>query len=344
MDNFYQKFLLKVLAEKINKKLIDNGKSAIETDDAEAVFSNIDVLYNDIPKMEFGSPTGEVYRYLNKEDKVTALRIISPTASLTSDAKWDYIYPDEGQDKGKKIPVIRGYAKLLFDRNDINPVAEYRKIWEIEELLGKPLSQSDMKERANVESLARGLCETRCLSRFGIGEWFTESDPEKDYADKINTSGDISVCFPDTPKENTSEDVNTTLNVNVDESSIQMEIPFTVATPANEPIKEEAPKKTTRKTKAKEEAEKAPTTPQPKADEISITLEEAREIKATVGLAKSKGYTLGHIADDERMKITNLRYIYANSHNALEKAAIKKIALNDDVIKASFDQGGIPLD
>lgn len=355
-QNLYQNFLVKVLGEKINAKLSAQGKTKIDSSDAMAVMMNIDALYNEGDILEFGAPTGEKFRYLSKEDKSLLLRIIAPTAYVDSNCEWTEM---TDADNKPAVKVLKSWAYVFYDRADNKPVAKYQKVWTLNRLLGKGYAQTTLEERANAEALARGLCETRALSKFGLGGWFgSEKDPEAQLIDNDNELGgnNITVVMPEQaiPAPTTAPVLSDMLSGD----EIPDEVPFeAVVKPLNPPVTDEAPKaedvsieekpKRTRKPKTTEQAQ----TPEPIATaadeaadgELDLTLSEARQIKATVGLAASKGFTLGDIADDEKMKRGNLRYIYTHSHNAREKAAIKVLAKNDTVIMASFDEGGISL-
>ena len=363
---FYQKFLTKMLGEKVNTKLLALGKEKIDVTNIDTVFSNLDVLFEEVDKLEFGQPTGEKYRYLAKEDKMMVLRLISLTASIDTTAVWKTVKPDTGVEGGQEIPVIEACASLYFDRNDTKPVSVYRKTWTVEKLLGGPIANTSIEDRANAENLARGLCETRCLTKFGIGAWFGDTDPETEYAKMGNAEGSIAeISLPVAPTTAPSpvevteskeaeipfetqmsfDMIVPTGNVEPKEEADVTTEPVIAETEATEPAPE-APKKRARKPKtatvteqASEEAEDAVSTAT-----ISLSLDEARSVKATVGIAQTKGYTLGQIADDERMKRTNLKYIYAHSHSAKEKEAIRLLARNDEEIKQSFVEGGISLD
>ena len=352
--NLYQNFLVKVLGEKINSKLAARGKNQIDTSDAMAVMMNIDALYNEGDILEFGAPTGEKFRYLSKEDKNLLLRIIAPTAYVDSNCEWTEM---TDADNKPAVKVLKSWAYVYYDRADAKPVAKYQKVWTLQRLLGKDFAATTLEERANAEALARGLCETRVLSRFGLGGWFgAEKDPEAQLIDNDNELGgnNITVVMPkeDAPAPEPAT-APPTFSDMLPGDNVPDEVPFETvvnppvadAAPVAEVKPEEKPKRTRKtKTEAPVEAaapENTPDAPQDAA--ITLTLDEAREVKATVGLAASKGFTLGNIADDEKMKRGNLRYIYTHSHNPREKAAIKVLALNDTVIKASFDEGGISL-
>lgn len=352
--NEYQKFLVKMLGTKINSILEKAGKDKINDSDPVEVMSNMDKLYKEVDVLEFGAPTGEKYRFMTKEDKVMLLRVISLTASIVTTCNWDLIKDESGNE----VSVVRASASLFFDRNDSKPVAFYQKLWLADKLLGTNYKAATLEEKSSAENLARGLCETRCLSKFGIGQWFGEEDPEEDLAKLSNASGEIAELA--IPEQNAAPTSPLTDSIDVSVSGDKDEIPFedsttaqqltiTFPAPTNEQIrpqeaKEEIKPKKTRVKKAVESAtqETAAETETAVAT-INMTIEEAKQVKATIGLAASNGYTLGYLAENERMKRTNLRYIYTHSNNAREKEAIRILALNDPEIKASFDGEGISL-
>lgn len=354
--DFYQKFLLKTLGDKINNKLPDGEK--IDVTNTDEVMSKINLLAEKVDKYEFGSPTGESYSYLPKDIKHAVMRLISVTSSLSSTVEWLFAtkdgYVPRTDDKDAKR-VLRASATLFYDRNDSRPIASYQKIYEFDRIIDDdiPYESSTIEQRSNAEGLVRGIVETRCLSKFGIGEWFdNDVDPEKKLSDI--DQGNTSIAQIALP-----EDTSNTVN-NVTESS-QEEIPFenvvtdplsiSFSLPVEAPVSNkkttentEAPKKRGRKPKT----EIAPVTTEESPEPIltttpTLSLDEARQIKATIGLAKSKGYTLGYIAADERMKVSTLKYIYVHSHNEREKEAIKVLAYSDDVIMKSFEGDGISL-
>ncbi len=186
--DFYQNFLLKTLGEKINRALPKN--SQIDVTDVNAVMTNVSVLAEKVEKLEFGQPTGEYYTFLTKEVKIMIMRIISMTAALSSEAEWLFVtskgyspYPEEGK-KNKR--VLRVIANMYFDRNDNRPIASYQKIYELDRLFdpGVTYENASIEQKSNAEGLVRGIAETRCLSKFGIGEWFdNETDPERQLSD-----------------------------------------------------------------------------------------------------------------------------------------------------------------
>jgi len=351
--NEYQKFLVKMLGTKINSILEKAGKDKINDSDPVEVMSNMDKLYKEVDVIEFGAPTGEKYRFMTKEDKVMLLRVISLTASIVTTCNWDLI-KDE---LGNEVNVVRASASLFFDRNDSKPVAFYQKLWLADKLLGTNYKAATLEEKSSAENLARGLCETRCLSKFGIGQWFGEEDPEEDLAKLNNASGEIAELVM--PEQNTAPAAPLTDSLNASVSGDKEEIPFedvateqltiTFPAPTNEQVqpqevKEETkPKKARAKKAAEPVVQETATETETATATINMTIEEAKQVKATIGLAASNGYTLGYLAENERMKRTNLRYIYTHSNNAREKEAIRILALNDPEIKASFDGEGISL-
>lgn len=354
--DFYQKFLLKTLGDRINSKL-PNGKK-IDANNADEVMSNINLLAEKVEKYEFGSPSGESFSYLPKDVKNAIMRLISATSSLSSTAEWLFAtkdgYVPRTDDKDAKR-VLRASATLYYDRNDTRPIASYQKIYEFDRIIDEGVSYEDstIEQRSNVEGLVRGIAETRCLSKFGIGEWFeNEDDPEKKLSDIDQGNSPISqIALP----KNTADTVNNVAesaqeevpfeNVVADPLSISFSVP-SIETPASieNPIDTaESPKKRGRKPKTETAATTTEESDQISTATLTLSLEEAKQVKATIGLAASKGLTLGDIAADEGMKVTNLKYIYIRSHNAKEKEAIKVLAYSDDAIMKSFEGDGISL-
>ena len=354
--DFYQKFLLKTLGNKINKKLQPNEQIDITSEDE--VMANINVLLEKVDKIEFGSPTGESFSYLPKEDKISIMRLISATAALTSNVEWLFATKDgyvPRSDDSSARRVLRATAALYYDRNDTRPIATYQKIYEFDRIIDEGVSYEDstIEQRSNVEGRVRGIAETRCLSKFGIGEWFeNEDDPEKKLSDIDQGNSPISqIALP----KNTADTVNNVAesaqeevpfeNVVADPLSISFSVP-SIETPASieNPIDTaESPKKRGRKPKTETAATTTEESEQISTATLTLSLEEAKQVKATIGLAASKGLTLGEIAADEGMKVTNLKYIYIRSHNAKEKEAIKVLAHSDDAIMKSFEGDGISL-
>ena len=360
---------MKQLGNKINSKL--PADKQIDVNDVDTVMANIGVLAEKVDKIEFGAPTGEYYTFLPKEDKLSVLRLISLTAALTSDdVKWEKVN-DNGEPVSRNEAghyILRASASLYFDRNDSRPIATYAKTYELDRLLGEGVTYetATIEQRSNAEGLVRGIVETRCLSKFGIGEWYgNESDPEKLLADKDNAGASIGTPALALPQATTGTTETADANVDVADG-FQMEIPFemtTSVTPAPAPaepittVETAEEKKPTRRKKKEAPAPEAvtentvetPVATQEPAESVpeqiitSISLDEAKQIKATVGLAATKGYTLGDIANDERMKLMTFRYIYTHSHNPREKEGIKAIALSDNDVLNSFTEEGISL-
>lgn len=364
--DFYQTFLLKMLGDKVNARLPENEK--IKTDDVNAVMSKINILAEKVDKCEFGTPTGESFSYLPKEVKVSLMKLISLTSALTSSVEWLYAtengYVTEPHNKDARR-VLRATAALYYDRNDTRPVATYQKIYELDRIFTDDVTYetSTIEQRSNAEGLVRGIAETRCLSKFGIGEWFgSENDPEKMLSDIDAGNQPIAqvIAPPPVVEEAAVQENNSIMDNPVEiketaqgeipfEAAISSALPLSITIPQETLIKEDessAPKKRTRKTKTEVTGNTVSEVAEPQTvatANLTLSLEEARKIKATIGLAASKGYTLGDIADDERMKVTNLKYIYAHSHNAKEKEGIKVLALSDDAIMQSFEREGISL-
>ena len=76
-----------------------------------------------------------------------------------------YKAKDHRLDRFVAVKVLKSWAYVFYDRADSKPVAKYQKTWTLERLLGKNFASTTLEERANAEALARGLCETRVLSR-----------------------------------------------------------------------------------------------------------------------------------------------------------------------------------
>ncbi len=349
---FYQNFLVKVLGDKINSKL--PADRHIDAANIAEVMANINVLTQKVDKLEFGEPCGEFFTYLPKEDKVSIMRLISMTSALSSEVAWEKVNTKGDVVMRNEVGnyVLKGSAKLYFDRNDTRPIATYQKTYELDRILpdGVTYETATIEQRSNAEGLVRGIVETRCLSKFGIGEWFgNDNDPESMLAQNDNYS--FSVVTPPVT-ENAPVDV-----ISTDSNSTQMELAFDIVVPTPEvpsetPVAEEAApvKKTRKKTPKTEDApaentetinKEEPTAIIPKPSDAEIS--DAMNVKATVGIAATKGLTLGDIAKDERMKVASLKYIYIHSHNHQEKAAIKVLANSDEQIMESFTREGISL-
>lgn len=350
--NFYQKFLLKTLGDKINKKLPSNEQ--INTTNEDEVMANINVLVEKVDKIEFGSPTGESFSYLPKEDKIAVMRLISVTAALTSNAEWLFAT------KGGYVPrsddplarrVLRATATLYYDRNDTRPIATYQKIYELDRLFGEDVdyNSSTIEQRSNAEGLVRGIVETRCLSKFGIGEWYDNLDDPEKMLSNIDQGNDhiAQIAIPEnivnTVTDSSQEEIPFE-NVLTDPLSISFSVPATSITPVTlDKDKADTANNITKNPNVSSYEDASNSSEYASTMTFSISLEEAKQVKATVGLAKSKGYTLGEIADDEKKKITTLRYIYTHSDNAKEKEAIKLLAYSDAEIMKSFEGAGISL-
>ena len=353
--DFYQKFLLKTLGNKINKKLQPNEQIDITSEDE--VMANINVLLEKVDKIEFGSPTGESFSYLPKEDKIAIMRLISATAALTSNVEWLFTTKDgyvPRSDDPSARRVLRATATLYYDRNDTRPIATYQKIYEFDRLLDEEVdyNAATIEQRSNAEGLVRGIVETRCLSKFGIGEWYDNlDDPEKVLSDIDQGNEPIAqIALPEnivnTVTESPQEEIPFE-NVLTDPLSISFSVPADSITPTTLKNNADASKKTNKKAKeetnASSDKEALGSSEPTSTMTFSLSLEEAKQVKATIGLAKTMGHTLGKIAADEKMKVTTLRYIYAHSHNAKEKEAIKLLAYSDAEIMKSFEGAGISL-
>ena len=309
MENSYKNFLmsqLNVMEQAHSKEMIS----------VEETMLHLDLIYEDVPVLEFGQPTGETFRFMPKAAKMMLLKVISPTSSLTSTCVWE-------TSKTGQI-LLRATAQLYFDRNDQRPVASYTKSYDAARLMdGTNPSNATFEQRSNAEGLARGIVETRCLTAFGFGIWLNdpeEVEPEEKLA-AMDGNNDVAT-IPENIKE--AED------------------PFT-----SEPLEAQAvsKKETAKEVHVKEVQVEKPETKEPEIEIASMvldmTLDEAKEVKATVGLAKEKCFTIGQIADE--CKYTNLRYIYAHSKSDKEKSAIKTIALaNPEIIKV-FQEGGVEI-
>lgn len=306
MENSYKNFLmsqLNVMEQAHSKEMIS----------VEETMLHLDLIYEDVPVLEFGQPTGETFRFMPKAAKMMLLKVVSPTSSLTSTCVWE-------STKTGQI-LLKATAQLYFDRNDQRPVASYTKSYDAARLMdGTNPSNATIEQRSNAEGLARGIVETRCLTAFGFGIWLNDPEDVEPEEKLVAMDGNNDVAtIPETVKE-------------------EEEDPFT-----SEPLETQAASK---KETAKEVKETQIEISENKEPEIAsmvsdMTLDEAKEVKATVGLAKDKGFTIGQIADEG--KYTNLRYIYAHSKSDKEKSAIKAIALaNPEIIKV-FQEGGVEI-
>ncbi len=350
--NFYQKFLLKTLGDKINKKLPSNEQ--INTTNEDEVMANINVLVENVDKIEFESPTGESFSYLPKEDKIAVMRLISVTAALTSNAEWLFATKDgyvPRSDDPLARRVLRATATLYYDRNDTRPIATYQKIYELDRLFGEDVdyNSSTIEQRSNAEGLVRGIVETRCLSKFGIGEWYDNLDDPEKMLSNIDQGNDhiAQIAIPEnivnTVTDSSQEEIPFE-NVLTDPLSISFSVPATSITPVTlDKDNADTANNITKNPDVSSNEDASNSSEYASTMTFSISLEEAKQVKATVGLAKSKGYTLGEIADDEKKKITTLRYIYTHSDNAKEKEAIKLLAYSDAEIMKSFEGAGISL-
>ena len=306
MENSYKNFLmsqLNVMEQAHSKEMIS----------VEETMLHLDLIYEDVPVLEFGQPTGETFRFMPKAAKMMLLKVVSPTSSLTSTCVWELT--KTGQ------TLLKATAQLYFDRNDQRSVASYTKSYDAARLMdGTNPSNATFEQRSNAEGLARGIVETRCLTAFGFGIWLNDPEDVEPEEKLVAMDGNNDVAtIPETVKE-------------------EEEDPFT-----SEPLETQAASKKETAKKVKEIQTEISEIKEPEiASMVSdMTLDEAKEVKATVGLAKDKGFTIGQIADEG--KYTNLRYIYAHSKSDKEKSAIKAIALaNPEIIKV-FQEGGVEI-
>lgn len=306
MENSYKNFLmsqLNVMEQAHSKEMIS----------VEETMLHLDLIYEDVPVLEFGQPTGETFRFMPKAAKMMLLKVVSPTSSLTSTCVWE-------STKTGQI-LLKATAQLYFDRNDQRSVASYTKSYDAARLMdGTNPSNATFEQRSNAEGLARGIVETRCLTAFGFGIWLNDPEDVEPEEKLVAMDGNNDVAtIPETVKE-------------------EEEDPFT-----SEPLETQAASKKETAKKVKEIQTEISEIKEPEiASMVSdMTLDEAKEVKATVGLAKDKGFTIGQIADEG--KYTNLRYIYAHSKSDKEKSAIKAIALaNPEIIKV-FQEGGVEI-
>jgi len=285
------------LVSELAKAITEKGTECKNT--KEDVFEKLPFLYEEIVEEEFGQKTGNIKKYLPKRYKEMVMRLISPMSSIISRPTY---FDDH----------VRVDSSLFFDRCDDKPIASAVGYF----YFSKITDADPDTVKSVAESAARGIAESRCLEKFGIGSWFERGfqpeDAPEEFLDKQDKNSDFKPDIPAQPEAPT----------NVEEKSEEK--------PTEEP---------STSTKENPTPEKKKRGPKKSTTISSLDLEEVLALPAEIGIAKNKGYSLGDVVNNCPL---NLRWMYVQKDISPEgKAAIKRIALSDEKIKASFEEYGL---
>lgn len=282
------------------------------------IFHNIELIYEEIPEFEFGSPTGRSMKFMPKRYKEMVMRLICPECAFSY--------------KKTESEFATGMEAFLFlNREDSKPVVSgtatvlYSSI--------EDPNMDDFAKKKYAETIARGLAESKALQKFGIGSWFhyemEEENPEimLDQAKKKVDFAPSSV--PSSVPASTTKTVD-------------------VSNLPPVPTVEEDKKKERKSTKKEKEEVKeevtAPVVPEittsPEVTKESATNDELAAARAVVCKhGKASGMTLGEI---ETKYPANIVWIYTQE-SCDYKDSIKTIILSNPAIKGYADQKGLKL-
>lgn len=293
-------------AIKIHKEDFDVANCSI-TD----VFQNIEMIYEEIPEMEFGSPTGRSMKFMPKRYKEMVMRLISPECAFAYQKK-------------ETETVISVETFLYLNRLDAKPVASGIATVSFSSVVNPDMDSFAVKKLA--ETIARGQSESKALQKFGIGSWFRyelEEESPDVMLDQAKKRMDFAPSsLPSTVSASTvkpADIFNLSPILTEDEESTEKKEIEKVEESTDSPIPEPvvSPKK-----------------PEPSTNE---DLAAARAVICKHG--KASGMTLGEI---EVKYPANIVWIYTQE-TCDYKDSIKTIILNNPSIKGYADQKGLKL-
>ncbi len=323
-DNFalLQGVMLESMAKEINKKLPESDQIGSS---AEEVFKNLTSISETVVDRSFGEDNGS-YDYMPLQYKSMVMRLVAPEYCPSVRTM---LLNDEG---------VYAEAFLFLSPEDTKPVASGKMFVSFSSVRERFPKDETQNLRFFTEELAKGSALSKAYEKFGIGSWFKRKFTSDDNPDKV---------LSDLESQNKVQPV-TAYDTESGKTTPETEAPVpaqeSTPAPAPEAEKPQAPVKPA-KEPAKAKAAKAdtPAVPSeaPEADnDLQVTLEEAKTMKATVGKAASMGLTLGETAEKFP---GNILWMYTQDVSAEEKAALSVIAKSNPKISDLFKQRGVAL-
>ncbi len=315
-----QQTIIDSMAKDINEKLMETGKELINST-AEEVFKNLPELYEIATETAFGSPTGRTYRYMPKRQKALVMRLVAP----------DY-YPQIKITKSDD--GVCAEAWIYLSHEDTKPVAYGKQYLSYVSAQNDGQFTTDSDLHAYIESTARGIALSKAYQEYGIGSWYsykfdTDDNPDEILSAMTSNDGVNPVkAYDDKELHTGAEQYDTeSFTKHVTPSPAQetgkAELSFNIQSAIPETLSKEA--STGQKSEIKNTS--------------SMTLEEARAMKAPIGKAASKGLTLG---ETEAQYPRNILWMYTQNDLSPEtKTALSLIALNNSNIISLFKEKGI---
>ena len=295
----FNKKLIAELAKNINEK---NGNSN-EEPSPEYVFNNLDKIYEEEEKIEFGQKTGEKTKYMPKQYKEMVMRLISPTYSILTNVEW---FDDH----------VTANANLFLDRMDTKPISTAKSCYYFERM---DSNLSEAEKRSTAELAARGYAESKCLQKFGIGAWFKGSVDAEDNPDRVKIENKSGGQFE--PVVITEEENKNTITNNETSSQLNNSIPSEVS--------DESEQINFFNFMSEQTENKEPSS----QNTSTISYDKALSIMVDIGKAAEKGYNLGDVI---KKTPRHLVWLYKNGCGEEVKNAINVIINTNDDIKALF--------
>lgn len=322
-DNFtlFQGVMLESMAKEINKKLPQSDQIGSS---AEEVFKNLTSIHETVVDRSYGEDNGS-YDYMPLQYKAMVMRMVAPEYCPS-------VRPtilDDG---------VVAEAYLYLSPEDNKPVA-YGKMYVSFASVRERFTEAETENiRFFTEELAKGSALSKAYEKFGIGSWFkrkftTDDNPDQVLADLESQNKVQPITAYDTEPVKATPEAKAPVPAQEDTPA-----------PAPEAEKPKAPVKTAKEHETAKTAKAETPAAQPEEpvtdNDLQVTLEDAKSMKASVGKAASMGLTLGETAEKFP---GNILWMYTQNVSAEEKAALSVIAKSNPKISDLFKQRGIDL-
>lgn len=313
-----QNTLLAEIAKKINARKGEDAKIAPTEDE---VFTNLTEVYDEIPEMEFGQPTGKVTKYMPKVYKEMIMRLIAPNFAFSYRTNYgEYAVTVEAflfLSYGETQPVTQGKATIPYSAAPDSEGTEYQR-------------------KAYCESMARGLAESKAYQKYGIGCWFNQQiepddDPEK-AVQKAKAEEGMNpeiATIPTTTAPTPTPVSNEASEPTIPKTNVE------TSTPDPEPVNKK------KNITVNDPAEEINEDSVPTSSNEEMPLDKALSLPCEIGKAATQGLTLGETAEKYP---ANLVWQYVQPNISQDsKTAIKVIVKANPELAQLFAEKNIVL-
>ena len=271
------------------------------------VFKNIELIYEEIPEVEFGSPTGRSMKFMPKRYKEMIMRLVSPECAFT--------YAKKETETAISVETF-----LYLDRLDDKPIASGIATISFSSIETPDMDSFTIKKLA--ETIARGQSESKALQKFGIGAWFRYELEEEN---------------PDVMLDQAKKKLDFAPSALPSSEPVSAVKPAEISPVSTEENTEKKGRKPAKK-ETEEVKEETPAVVSPQNEENTALSDELAAARAVVCKhGKASGMTLGEI---ETKYPANIVWIYTQD-SCDYKDSIKTIILNNPAIKGYADQKGL---